>query len=132
MFEDLPKANIVEFKNSLVSFWYLVLWRHKAPYNLYEVKNGFLSSFNKMIHSSTMSILSLEAASSLSKKGVFETMEDFIFIRLYGFKGKPSLLPFFVSNRLFIVEVCKQYKYWVHFFNEKRKNKFIMLSWKVE
>jgi hypothetical protein len=84
-----------------------VLWRHKDPYNFYEVQNGSFSSFKKMIHSPATSRLSLEAASFLSKKGFFEAMEDFNFIRLYGFKGKPSLLPFYVSDRLFIIEVCK-------------------------
>jgi hypothetical protein len=48
-------------------------------------------------------------------------MEDFSFIRLYGFQGKPYLLPFYVSNKLFTIKVCRQYKYWAHFFNEKRK-----------
>jgi hypothetical protein len=67
----------------------------------------------------------------MSDKEIFETMDDFIFIRLYGFQGKPSLLPFYFFDRLFTVEVCKQYKYWVNFFNEKRKKKFISLPWKV-
>jgi hypothetical protein len=48
-------------------------------------------------------------------------MEDFSFIRLYGFKGKPYLLLFYVSNKLFTIKVCRQYKYWAHFFNEKEK-----------
>jgi hypothetical protein len=41
------------------------------------------------------------------------------------------LLPFYVFDILFIVEVCRQYKYWAHFFNEKRKKQFIPLPWKV-
>jgi hypothetical protein len=73
-----------------------MLWRHKAPYNFYEVKNSFLSSFKKMIHGPTTSRLSLEVASFISEKGVFEAMEEFSFLRLYGFQGKPFLLPFYV------------------------------------
>jgi len=55
--------------------------------------------------------LLLEVAPFLSEKGVFETMEDFSFIGLYGFQGKPSVLPFYVFDRIFTVEVCKQYNY---------------------
>jgi hypothetical protein len=78
-----------------------------------------------------MSRLSLEVASFLSEKGVFEALEEFSFLRLYGFQGKPLLLPFYVSDRLFVIEVCRQYKYWAHFFNEKRKKQFIPLPWRV-
>jgi hypothetical protein len=84
-----------------------------------------------MIHSSTTFRLSLEVSSFLSEKGVFETMEYFSFIRLYGFQGKPSLFPFYISDRIFIVELCKQYKYWMHFFGEKRKMQFNPFPWKV-
>jgi hypothetical protein len=77
--------------------------------------------------------LSLEAATFLVEKGIFETLEDFSFIRLYGFQGKPSLLPFYVSDKLFTIEVCKQYKYWAHFFNEKKKkaiHPFTLENWR--
>jgi len=36
-----------------------------------------------------------------------------------------------VSDKFFIIEVCKQYKLWAHFFNEKRKKQFIPLPWKI-
>jgi hypothetical protein len=29
------------------------------------------------------------------------------------------------------VEVCRKYKSWAHFFNEKRKKQFIPLPWKI-
>jgi hypothetical protein len=104
-----------------VQFWYLTLWKHKAPYNFYEVQNDFLSTFKKLVYGPNTSRLSIEVVSFLAGKGIFETLDDFSFIRLYGFEEKPSLLPFYVSNKLFVIEVCKQYKFWAHFFNEKRK-----------
>jgi hypothetical protein len=58
-------------------------------------------------------------------------MEEFNFMGLYGFQGKSFLLQFYVFDILFIVEVCRQYKYWVHFFNEKRKKQSIPFSWEV-
>jgi hypothetical protein len=46
-------------------------------------------------------------------------------------RGNPFYYHFMFSDRLFIIEVCRQYKYWAHFFNEKRKKQFIPLPWKV-
>jgi len=43
-------------------------------------------------------------------------------MRLYGFEGKPSLLPFYVSKKIFTIEVCRKYKYWAHFFDENWRN----------
>jgi hypothetical protein len=65
--------------------------------------------------------LSIEVAFFLAGKGVFETMDDFSFIRLYDFEEKPSLLPFYMLDKFFVIEVCKQYNFWAHFFNEKKK-----------
>jgi hypothetical protein len=77
------------------------------------------------------SILSLEAATFLSEKGFFETIEDFSIIRLFGCEDKPFLLPFYVLDIYLVIEVSRQYKSWAHFLNEKRKNKSIMLPWKI-
>jgi hypothetical protein len=88
IFEDFPRVRNVDFKKEPVSFWYPVLWRHKAPYNFYEVQNGFLSSFKKMIHGPTTSRLSLEVASFLSEKGFFEALEEFSFLRLVWIPGE--------------------------------------------
>jgi hypothetical protein len=68
IFEDFPRERNVDFKKEPTFVWYPVLWRHKAPYNFYEVQNGFLSAFKKMIHGPTMSRLSLEVASFLARK----------------------------------------------------------------
>jgi hypothetical protein len=75
--------------------------------------------------------LSIEAFSVPVGKGFFETLDDFSYIRPYDFQGKPSLFPFYVSNKLFTVEVHKKYKFWEHLFNEKRKKQFIPLPWRI-
>jgi len=71
IFEDFPKARNVDFKKEPLSFWYPILWRHKAPYNFHEVQNGFMSTFKKMIHGPTTPRLSLEDASFLYEKMSF-------------------------------------------------------------
>jgi hypothetical protein len=95
------------------------------------VHNDFISSFKRLIYGSSTSRLSLEVAYFLVGKESFEAMENFSTIRLYCSHEKPSFLPYYISDRLFIVEVCKQYKFWAHFFNEKRKIQFIPSPWKI-
>jgi hypothetical protein len=75
--------------------------------------------------------LSLEATTFLADKGIFETTEDFNIAKLFGNEEQPFLLPFYVSDKLYVEEMCRQYKNWAHFFNEKRKKKFIPLPWKT-
>jgi hypothetical protein len=73
----------------------------------------------------------LEAASFLARKGSFKAMDNFSVIILYCSHGIPSFLPYYVSDRLFIVEVCQQYNFWAHIFNEKKNKQFITLPWKI-
>jgi hypothetical protein len=87
--------------------WYLTLWNQKTAYHFYEVYNSFISSFNRLIHGSSASRLSLEDASFLEKKGIFEAVENFSVTRLYFSHEKPSYLPYYVSDKIFIVEICK-------------------------
>jgi hypothetical protein len=103
----------------------------KAMYHFYEVNNAFISSFKKLIYGPNTSRLSLEATSFLDKRGSFEAMEHFSIIRIYCSHERPSYLPYYVSDKIFVVEVCKQYRFWAHFFNEKRKRQFIPLPWKI-
>jgi hypothetical protein len=131
VFEDLSRERSIDFKVEPVFAWYPALWRHKAQYYFYPVHNNFISEFKKLVFGPNTSRLSLEAATFLMGKGVFETTEYFSIIRLFGCEEKPFLLPFYVSDKHFVVEVCRQYKSWAHFFNEKRKKQFIPLPWKI-
>jgi hypothetical protein len=132
VFEDFPQSRNVNYNKDPVQFWYPSLWRHKAPYHFYQVQTAFLSTFKRMIHGSSTPRLSKEATTFLVGKGVFEVQDEFNYIRLYGFQGKPFLLPYYVYDKLFMVEVCKHYRSWAHFFNEKQKKKFIPLPLKLE
>jgi hypothetical protein len=73
IFEDFLRARSVDSKVEPVSFWYLALWRHRAQDNLYPVYNNFIFEFKKIIFGPNTSRLSLEVATFLSKKGIFET-----------------------------------------------------------
>jgi hypothetical protein len=75
--------------------------------------------------------LSLEATSFLDKRGSFEAMEKFSIIRLYFSHEKPSYLPYYVLDKIFVVDIYREYKSLAHFFNEKRKRQFIPLPWKI-
>ena len=43
----------------------------------------------------------------------------------------PTYLPFYVSDKMFTIEVCKQYRFWTNFFAQRKKKQFIQLPWKV-
>jgi hypothetical protein len=67
----------------------------------------------------------------LEKKGMIEQMENHSVIRILCSKENPSFLPYHVSYKLFIIEVARQYNFWLHFFHKKRKKQFIPLPWKI-
>jgi hypothetical protein len=85
IFEDFPREMNVDYKVELTYVWYPNLWRHKDQYNFYVVQNGFMSAFKKLIHGPTTSTLSMEVASFLVEKGIFETLEDFIILIFFNF-----------------------------------------------
>jgi len=62
---------------------------------------------------------------------VMEKMDDYNIIRIFCSHEKPLFLPYCVPNKLFIIEVARQYKLWFHVFYEKMKTQFIPLPWKV-
>jgi hypothetical protein len=68
----------------------------------------------------------------LNKKGIVEEMEKYNIIRIYCSHEKPLYLPYYVLDILFVVEVARQYKSWLHLFYEKKKKQFIPLLWKVD
>jgi hypothetical protein len=74
-------------------------------YHFYEVYNAFISSFKKIIYGPIKSILYVEAKSFLDKRVCNEEMEHFNIIMLYYSHEKPSYLSYYVSNKIFVVEV---------------------------
>jgi hypothetical protein len=73
----------------------------------------------------------LEAASFLKGRGVLEKMEYYNIIRVFCFVEKHVFLPYYTSEKLFFIEIARQYKLWFHILYEKRKKQFIPLPWKV-
>jgi hypothetical protein len=67
----------------------------------------------------------------LDRKGALEHMDNYTVIRIFGSREKPALLPCHITNKMFVTEVARQYNYWLHLFQEKRKKQFIPLPWKV-
>jgi hypothetical protein len=96
-------------------------------YHLYEVYNSFLSSFKRLVFGKNIARLSLEAASFLHQRGTFESNENYSIIIIYCSQEPPIYLTFYVSDRMFIVEVCRQYRFWEIFFSQRNKKQFIQL-----
>jgi hypothetical protein len=94
IFEYLPQERNVDYNKDQVQFLYIVLWRHKAPYRFYEVQSDFLSNFKNMNHGPTTPRLRMKASSFLVGNGVFKTLDDFNYVRLYGFSRKTIFIHF--------------------------------------
>jgi hypothetical protein len=58
-------------------------------------------------------------------------MEDYNVIRVLCSTKKIIFLPYYISGKLFFIEIAWKYKFWFHTLSEKRKNKFIPLPRKV-
>jgi hypothetical protein len=69
----------------------------------------------------------VEATKFLEKKRTIQKMENHNIIRIFCSKENPYFLLYYVLNKLFIIEVARHYKFWFHFFHEKRKKHFIPL-----
>jgi hypothetical protein len=130
-FQGLHLSKQVDLMTDPVYTWYLNLWKQREMYHFYEVYNSFLSSFKKLMFGESTSRLSLEATSFLNQRGVVEYNEDYNIIRIYCSHVAPTYLPFYVSDKMFIIEVCRQYRFWVNFFAQRKKKQFIQLPWKV-
>jgi hypothetical protein len=111
----------VDCKIAPVPMWYQSLWRQWVTYHFYEVYNIFVYVFKKLIFGPKTSRLSPEASKFLDKKGIYEKMEHYSVVRIHFSHEKPFYLPYYVLDRIFVIEVARQYKFWVHFFHEKRK-----------
>jgi hypothetical protein len=58
-------------------------------------------------------------------------MENYYVIQIFCSRESPFFLPYYISDKIFMIEVSRKYRFWLHFFNEKRKRQFIPLPWKI-
>jgi hypothetical protein len=75
--------------------------------------------------------ISEQETSFLDKKGTLEHLDNHTVIRIFGSREKPALLPCHIIDIMFVIEVERQYNYWLHLFQEKRKKQLIHVPWKV-
>ena len=76
--------------------------------------------------------MSGQASKFLDRKGTLEQMENYSVIMIFGSKENFAFLPCHIIYKMFVTEIARQYNYWLHFFHEKRKKKFIPLPWKFK
>jgi hypothetical protein len=101
------------------NFGTLVLWRHKAPFHFYIIQDRFLKEFRHVLTRVEPKRITQEAEEFLKGKGICIQEENHTYIQLYGCQENPLLLPIFVCDRYFVVEICRQYKSWCILFERK-------------
>jgi hypothetical protein len=114
----------------LMTFWYQDLWRNKASLHFYEVFNDFILVLKGLLFGKYTPRIFPQDSKFLDRKGILEQMENYNVIRIFGSKENTSFLPCHISDRMFVIEVSRQYNVWLHFFHEKRKknNSYLFLG----
>jgi hypothetical protein len=70
VFERLPPGGNVDVDNDHVQFWYPMLWRHKAPYNFYQVQDKFVREFRHIMVGTQLLIITHEALNFLKGRNL--------------------------------------------------------------
>ena len=65
--------------------------------------------------------ISEQGTSFLDRKGTLEHLDNYIVIRIFGSMEKHALLPCHITDRMFVAEVARQYNYWLHLLQKKKK-----------
>jgi hypothetical protein len=102
-FEGLNIARRVKIELDHVTIWYQALWRQRVNHHFYEVYYDFVSKFKKLLFGEDTSQLSMEAPTFLKGKGIIEKMEDYNITKVFYSIEKPIFLPYYISNKLFII-----------------------------
>jgi hypothetical protein len=131
IFKGLSIGKMENCKVILVTMWYQSLWRQKVIHYVYEVYNDFMFAFKKLVFKENTSRLSLKAFDFLYTKGILGKWMIIILLEFFRSHEKPLFLPYYVPDRLFFIEVARQYKLLFFVFYEKGKKKFIPFPWRV-
>ena len=121
---QFPKLSLfkkVNWEFNPITFRYQTLWKHKASHYFYEVFNGFVPIFKVLLIGEDAPCISDQTTRILDRKGALEHMDNYTVIRIFGSKEKPSLLPCYITDIMFVTKITRQYNYWLHLFHEKRK-----------
>lgn len=125
LFQNLPLRKDINMQKNLVQFWYPMLWKHKAPFHIYQVQDSFLGWCRVLLIGKIPSQITKVAKYFMARKGIYHLESEWLYVRLLCFEGSPILLPKFVTNRMLVIKVCRQYLKWSIFFEKKRKRQFI-------
>jgi hypothetical protein len=114
----LPIKKNIDVTCDTIQLWYPTLWRHKAPFFIYQFHDSFMRRCREILTRESLTPITKEAIFFLRKKDKLYIKEDHTYFGIYGFEGMPFLVPRFDTNRLFVSKLCRQYLYWSFFFNK--------------
>ena len=88
----------VDVTVELVQLWCPTLWRHKAPFFVYQFYGSFLRKWREILIGEAPAPITKEAQYFFSGEGQLYIEEEHTYFWLYGFEGTPFLLPRFVID----------------------------------
>jgi hypothetical protein len=121
-FEGLNISQRIKIKVDPVTMWCQALRKQRVRHHFHEVYSYLVSKFKKLLFGEDTSQLPLEVASFLKGRGVLEKMENYNIIKVFCSIEKPIFLPYYISEKLFVIEISQQYNFWFHILSKKRKN----------
>jgi hypothetical protein len=87
----------------------------------YKVFNGFVSVFKDLLLGKDASRMFGQATRFLNRKCTLEQNENHNVLMVFGSKENPSFLPCHIMDKMFTVEIARQYNHWLNFFLDKKK-----------
>jgi len=97
----------LDVESEPIQLWYPFLWKNKEAFHFFLIQDTFLKEFRYMLIGAPPARITQYVEDFLKGKGFHVYEEDHSHIRSYGYEGIPFILPTFVCDRYFVVEVCK-------------------------
>lgn len=82
IFHRVPYKNNMNPYRKLAEFLYVILWKHKAPYYFYQVKDHFFREFNHMLIGKEPKRFFDEERKFLTLRGTHDEQEENTIIKI--------------------------------------------------
>lgn len=54
VYEDLPPRKDMDISKEPVQFWYPMIWKHKAPFHIFQIHYSFIGHYRVLITRDTI------------------------------------------------------------------------------
>lgn len=91
-----------------IHLYHQKLWKSSYKDHLYQICNGFMVPIYYSIYDKPIPRISYEASFDLPAVASWFGEEHFTYIRVFGSKARPHVLPLYIPDKLLAREICYQ------------------------